>query len=197
MSKDVHAMRKRDFVILLAAILLVVSAPAAAAAEADSLRREAERFAWQKVAAPAVLFSAGVAGATGEWFQTRINEPLRDYAAGIRGDHYLHFDDYIQYVPSATYVGLGFALTPEHGFAERSLAACTAWAMTALLVTPLKYAFGDLLGGAAIGIFSARAAYWLLPAERRLFRMEDEERSFLAMPYCDGRYAGLSLALRF
>lgn len=60
-----------------------------------------------------------------------------------------------------------------------------------------RHWFNDLLGGAAIGIFSAQAAYWLLPAERRLFRMEEGDRSFLAVPYCDGRCTGLAFSMRF
>ena len=116
-------MRLRDLAILFAVILPILHGPAASAAEADSLWTETERFAWQKLAVPTVLFSAGIAGTTGEWFQTRINEPLRNQAARIRGDNYLHFDDYIQYAPSAAYLGLGFAVTPKHGFAERMMVA--------------------------------------------------------------------------
>ena len=55
----------------------------------------------------------------------------------------------------------------------------------------------DVLGGAAVGILSAQAAYWLLPAERRLFGLENKDLSLLAVPYTDGRSTGLSLAMRF
>lgn len=46
-------------------------------------------------------------------------------------------------------------------------------------------------------LFSAGAAYWLLPAERRLFALENKDLSLLAVPYTDGRSTGLSLAMRF
>lgn len=249
-------MRLPYFKLAIIILLSVPIGPALSAAEADSLRTASERFAWQKLAVPTVIFSAGVAGTSGKWFQAKINQPLRDFIADIRGDHYLHFDDYTQYLPSAAYLGLGFAVRPEHGFAERTLAVCTAWAATVLIVQPLKYAvdemrpdasgrnsfpsghaakafvgaelvrleygngwgaaaygiavttalmrvyndrhwFNDLLGGAAVGIFAANAAYWLLPLERRLLRLEKDESAILAVPYCDGLSAGFSLAMRF
>ncbi|MBR1794355.1 MAG: phosphatase PAP2 family protein [Bacteroidales bacterium] len=249
-------MRLKGVKTAFVAMLLAFHGPAVSATEADSLRMESERFAWRQLVAPTVLFSAGVAGVTGEWFQTRINEPVRDYAARIRVDNGLSIEDYIQYAPGAAYLGLGFAVKPKHGFAERAIAAGTAWALSALLVQPLKYtvrelrpdestrnsfpsghtatafvgaelvrieyggwwgvgAYGfavatalmriyherhwvnDVLGGAAVGILSAQAAYWLLPAERRLFGLENKDLSLLAVPYSDGHSTGLSLAMRF
>ena len=137
-------MHIRDIVIVFFIVGQLFSGQVALGAEADSLRTCPERFAWRKLAVPGVLIAGGSVGAASDWFQTRINEPLRDCAADLRGDNYLHFDDYIQYIPSAAYLGLGFAVTPKHGFAERSLAACTAWATTALLVLPVKHAVGEL-----------------------------------------------------
>lgn len=58
----------------------------------------------------------------------------------------------------------------------------------------------DLLGGAAIGILSANAAYWLLPVERRLFHWDGAPVTVAAMPYCapSGPYhAGLALTVVF
>lgn len=118
-------MRIRDFKIALIAFLLTLQGPAVSATEADSLRMESERFAWKQLVAPTVLFSTGAVGVTGEWFQTRINEPVRDYAARIRVDNGLSIEDYIQYAPGAAYLGLGFAVKPKHGFAERAIAAGT------------------------------------------------------------------------
>ena len=94
-------MRLKGVKTAFVAMLLVFHGPAVSATEADSLRTESERFAWQQLVAPTVLFSAGAAGVTGEWFQTRINEPVRDYAARIRGDNAIYFEDYIQYAPGA------------------------------------------------------------------------------------------------
>lgn len=62
----------------------------------------------------------------------------------------------------------------------------------------------DLMGGAAIGIFSANAAYWLLPAERKLFHVNSKVESKLqasALPFVAptpaGSCYGLSLSFLF
>jgi len=56
-----------------------------------------------------------------------------------------------------------------------------------------RHWFSDVLGGAAIGVLSAHAAYWLLPAERRLFKMEDKQSQLVVVP----TGTGLSLAYAF
>ena len=103
-----------------------------------------EVFRPHKLVVPGLLFAGGAVGVQNEWFRTKVNEPLRDGAARLRGDCYLHFDNYIQYIPSAAYLGLGFAVEPEHGFQERFLTAATAWATTAVVVLSLKKAVGEL-----------------------------------------------------
>ena len=173
-------MRLKGVKTAVVALLLAFQGPVVLATEADSLRTDSERFAWQQLVAPTVLFSAGAVGVKSEWFRTRINEPVRDYAARIRGENAIQFEDYIQYAPGAAYLGLGFAV------------------MTALLrVYHERHWVNDVLGGAAVGILSAQAAYWLLPAERRLSGLENKDLSLLAVPYTDGRFTGLSLAMRF
>ncbi len=119
-------MRLKGVKTAVVALLLAFQGPVVLATEADSLRTDSERFAWQQLVAPTVLFSAGAVGVKSEWFRTRINEPVRDYAARIRGENAIQFEDYIQYAPGAAYLGLGFAVQPKHGFAERTMAACTA-----------------------------------------------------------------------
>lgn len=247
--------------ILLLCLLPACIAPSAAAREADSLSRRAslpaeEQFHWHKLIAPGLLATGGALGVASPWYASRINEPIRDYAAQLRGDRYLRFDDYIQYVPSAAYLGLGFAVESRHDFRERALVACTAWATTALITLPTKnlvgelrpdgssrnsfpsghsatafvgaelvrleygpwwgagaytvatltavmrvynnrHWFNDVLAGAAVGILSANAAYWLLPLERRLFSLEGKDTAMLAVPYCSTQGAGMSFALVF
>ena len=250
------------FRALVLSLLLVLPGTHLGAQTAVPLTRRAdtrlpsEQFRWTQLVVPGILFTGGAIGVRSEWYAARINEPVRDYAARLRGDNYLHFDDYIQYIPSAAYLGIGFGRPCDHRFGERALVACTAWATTALLTLPVKHfaaelrpdgsafnsfpsghtatafvgaemvrreyggwwgagAYGfavmtallrvyherhwvnDVLGGAAVGILSAQAAYWLLPDERRLFGLENKDLSLLAVPYTDGRSTGLSLAMRF
>lgn len=57
-----------------------------------------------------------------------------------------------------------------------------------------RHWLNDVIGGAAIGILSARAAYWLLPLERRLLGLDkrkSSESSFYIMP------AGAGLAFSY
>ena len=56
----------------------------------------------------------------------------------------------------------------------------------------------DVLAGAAIGILSANVGYWLLPLERRLFRLEHHRKKWVAVPWCsgEGQY-GVSFAMVF
>lgn len=43
----------------------------------------------------------------------------------------------------------------------------------------------DVLAGAAIGVLSARLAYWVLPWERKLFGWEEKDYAFTALPTYD------------
>ena len=83
---------------------------------------------------------------------------------------------------------------PWWGLAAYSVAGVTAFMR---LVNNYHWT-SDLLGGAAIGIFSANAAYWLLPLERRLFHVNPRIRA-QALPFVAstpaGSCYGLSLAI--
>lgn len=55
----------------------------------------------------------------------------------------------------------------------------------------------DVLAGAGIGILSARVGYWMLPLERKWFRLDRRRRgsSVLVMPYYDATAGGGGAAL--
>lgn len=57
----------------------------------------------------------------------------------------------------------------------------------------------DLLGGAGVGILSARIGYWLLPAERRLFRWDKRPTQTTVLPTYspEGHAVGIALVSRF
>jgi hypothetical protein len=61
----------------------------------------------------------------------------------------------------------------------------------------------DVVGGAGIGILSARLGYWLLPLERKLFGWDKHDSGsteMTALPFCnlcDGWQVGASFAIRF
>lgn len=64
-----------------------------------------------------------------------------------------------------------------------------------------RHYLNDVIAGAAIGIFSARASHWLLPAERRLFKWDKKADSpvVVAVPFYNPEYNqfGASMAINF
>ncbi|MGN0213955.1 MAG: phosphatase PAP2 family protein [Muribaculaceae bacterium] len=63
-----------------------------------------------------------------------------------------------------------------------------------------KHWFNDVLGGAAFGILCARAGYWLVPIEKKLFGCENRTQVIIgAVPYYDpsSRSVGAAMAMRF
>ena len=194
-----------------------------------------EEFRWRQMIAPTVLFAGGVTGVYSQWYKDKINAPVRAYAQELSGGQRLRFDNWIQYAPVVSYVGLGFGVHSEHDFVERICITATAYAAQGLLTNALKYSIreprpdsdahnsfpsghtatafmgaelvrkeyggwwgagayavatttalmrlyndrhwtNDLLGGAAIGILSADVGFWLMPLERKLFRLDRSRR---------------------
>ena len=61
-----------------------------------------------------------------------------------------------------------------------------------------RHWLNDILGGAAIGILSARIAYWLLPLEQRLFRLDRSPSGTTASIFpVIGATNGISFAMTF
>ena len=200
-----------------------------------------EQFRWSQIVVPGTLLAAGSFGAFSQWYMDKVNVPVRDYVRELSGGGKLHFDDYIQYIPTASFLGLGFATPSEHGFAERLCITATSYAAMGILVNAAKYTIreprpdsetrnafpsghsatafmgaelvrkeygpwwgagayavatatalmriyndrhwtNDLLGGAAIGILSADVGFWLLPLERKLFKMDGSGKALTVLP---------------
>lgn len=118
---------------------------AAQYATADSLQREeliaqpGEQFRPVQLIVPGVLLTAGVVGSVSPWYKEHVNIPVRDYATQLRGERGLHFDDYIQYIPTVGFLGLGYGVPCEHGMAERLCITATAYASVGILVNAAKY----------------------------------------------------------
>lgn len=71
-----------------------------------------------------------------------------------------------------------------------------AIAVGALRMYNNRHWINDIIGGAAVGILSARAAYWLLPFERRLFGLDKKNTAVALLPLA-GEANGISLAVTF
>ena len=82
------------------------------------------------------------------------------------------------------------------GLAAYSVAGATAF----LRVWNNWHWTSDVIAGAGIGILSANAAYWLLPLERKLFRMDSKlagatHYQWQALPYAASTPVGASYGL--
>lgn len=246
---------------VIAIICLTISTCVAQETLDTTLRRaippDYERFCWKDVVAPAALITVGCFGVHNGWFN-RINQEIRDDMGRLRGDCFLSVDDWLQYLPAAGYLTIGFipGANGRHDFAERICAGFTAYASVALLTNLVKaiaqekrpdsdarnsfhsghsatvfagaelvrmeyghwaglgaYAIAtgvgilrmyndrhwlnDVLAGAGVGILCAHIGYWLLPLERRWFRLNPRnELVILPNAQSNGSY-GLSLSARF
>lgn len=257
-------------ILILALALLAGGAARGQATAPDSLavspKAEETAFRPTQLIAPGVLITAGALGASVPGLKS-LNRDVRDKMAEWRGDRYLRFDDYLQYLPVVSHFGLSLCgAKAKHGYVERVMTTATAYAAMAVMVRGTKvlvkerrpdsgaknsfpsghtatafmgaelvrmeykddsplYGIGaytvacgiaflrvynerhwcnDVLAGAGIGILSARIAHWLLPLERRLFRLdqpdkEQRRREMSVYPYYDPVQggAGGTFALRF
>lgn len=175
----------------------------------------------------------------------------------LRGDHYFHADDYIQYAPIVAYLPLGFTgIRHRSSFKERLMAGASAYICMGIIVNSAKHIFrerrpdtgrrnsfpsghsatafmgaellrleygnwigaagytvatgigflrmynnrhwyNDVLAGAGVGILSARVGYWLLPWERKLFKMDRNDNMAVVPFYSPAGQMGLSFAMTF
>ena len=222
-------------------LLLVLALPVAAQQKDTTVVKPDEQFRWSQIVIPGTLLAAGAFGVYSQWYMDHVNVPVRDYALSLSGGRRLCFDDYIQYIPTASFLGLGFAMESEHGFAERLCITATSYAAMGILVNAAKYTIreprpdgnarnafpsghtatgfmgaelvrkeygpgwgagayaiatatalmriynnrhwtNDVIGGAALGILSADIGYWLMPLERKLFKMDGSGKALTVLP---------------
>lgn len=207
------------------------------------------RFRPVQLILPASLITVGALGLTVPKFKS-WNREVRDGLADWRNGHYFRADDYLQYLPVVSHLGLSLlGAKAKHSYVERICVLGTSYAAMGILVNAMKYtvkerrpggssrnsfpsghtatAFmgaelvrmeykdaslwygvgayaiacgvgflrlynerhwcNDVLAGAGIGILSARVGYWLLPFERKLFRLDRKKRAvnIVVCPYYD------------
>ncbi len=208
---------------------------------------------------PGALIAVGSWGVCNGWI-SKIKHDIKDDMTRLRGNHYIHVDDYVQYLPTAAYVAMGcVGVKSRLRFKERLVVTATAYMAMGIMVNGIKYTVGekrpdssarnsfpsghtatvfmgaelirhdyslgiaigaysiavgtaflrmynerhwlnDVLAGAGIGILSARIGYWLLPFNRRIFRISPRSTSALAaLPSYDpaNRAFGLAFAATF
>lgn len=61
-----------------------------------------------------------------------------------------------------------------------------------------RHWFSDVVAGAGVGILSTKVAYWIYPwMKEKIFKDKDEKYSGMAMPFYNGKQAGVGLVLNF
>ncbi|MCH5240060.1 MAG: phosphatase PAP2 family protein [Muribaculaceae bacterium] len=92
---------------------------------------------------PLSLVAVGTVGVYWKDFH-KLNREIQKGMDNLRGDHYLHFDDWIQYLPAVGYMGLGFYKKERKlEWKERVAVEATAYLSMAALVNIAKYSFRE------------------------------------------------------
>lgn len=131
----------RRFLTLI--LLLGLCLPVQAQYRDTTLVKAGETFRARQLIAPGVLLAGGVTGVYSQWYKDKVNAPVRTFAQDLSGGQRLHFDDYIQYIPVVSFVGLGWAAPGEHDFVERVCITATAYATQGILTNALKYSIKE------------------------------------------------------
>lgn len=97
------------------------------------------RFNAKQLIAPATLVAVSTFGLWNKQAK-RVNESVRATAERWRGDNYFRADDYIQYLPVVSYMGLGLAgVKAKHNFKEHLLILGTSYIAMGIMVNAVKY----------------------------------------------------------
>ncbi len=101
------------------------------------------RFRPQQLILPASLIAVGTFGVYNGWFRN-LDNSVKNGMTNLRGNHYFRADDYLQYLPAATYLALGAVKgTARHPFRERLAVGITAYLFMSAIVNPVKFAVGE------------------------------------------------------
>ncbi len=98
---------------------------------------------YQSLILPASLIALGTWGICNGWIQ-QINHSVNDEMERLRGDCRFHLDDYIQYLPVASHVGLGLVgVKCRCGILDRVTVAATAYLAMGIMVNVTKFAVNE------------------------------------------------------
>lgn len=213
----------------------------------DSLpyNENSTQFRPYKLILPTSLILVGSWGICNGWLQSK-NHIIQNSMTDLRRNKFFHADDYIQYLPVVSNLGLEFlGAKAKHPFKERLITTATSYLAMGIMVNGIKltihekrpdssarnsfpsghtttafmgaelvrmeygtgYAIGaytiasgvaflrlynnrhwfnDIIAGAGIGILSVRIGYWLLPINRKLFKLNKKEiPTIVTCPFYD------------
>ncbi|MDE5794342.1 MAG: phosphatase PAP2 family protein [Muribaculaceae bacterium] len=89
---------------------------------------------------PGALLAAGIVGT---YTLDSFKNSVRDHISGYKAGRKFKVDEYVQYLPVAGYIGMGFipGIKTRSNFRQRLMAGVTAYAVMAVTVNAMKYTF--------------------------------------------------------
>ena len=104
-----------------------------------AIHDKSEQFDAAQLVAPITLVAVSTFGLWNGPAKS-VNREIRTAVGEWRGNNYFHGDDYIQYLPAASYLGLGLAgAKAKHNFKEHLLVLGTSWIAMGIMVNAVKY----------------------------------------------------------
>lgn len=135
-------------------LMAVLSTPTIAAREgdaalvqnADSAGVESceDKFDARQLILPGALIAVGAFGVSNGWMK-RINRSVNKEMLHISGGHHFRADNFIQYLPAATYLALGEfkGINTCHNLRDRAIITATSFAVMCAIVQPVKHLVGE------------------------------------------------------
>lgn len=104
-----------------------------------SPRDRSEQFRASQLILPVALVAVSSFGTWNDKAK-RVNTDIREGFQSWRGEHRMHFDDYVQYLPAASYLLLGFTgAKTRHNFKERLIVLGTSYLAMGIMTNAVKY----------------------------------------------------------
>ena len=126
--------------ILLALAACLVIMPAGFAQRRDSVYTASEQFKWTKLVVPVTLMGAGTIAAFTPGWKSGVDQPVKEWAAGVRADRYLPIDDYLQLLPATGYAVAALCGAGEHSLWEQFVTGVTGYLLMFGTVQAVKNA---------------------------------------------------------
>lgn len=109
----------------------------------DLHKTEHSRFNAKQLILPGSLVAIGVFGVYNGAFK-KLDTKIKNGMDNLRGNHFFHADDYVQYLPALTYLTFGsIGIKSRHSFKERVAVEATAYIAMAALTNIGKYSFKE------------------------------------------------------
>lgn len=103
-----------------------------------SFQDKTTQFRPQELIVPASLVAIGTWGICNNWLQS-LNHDIRNELLEARGECTFRADDYLQYLPVASNLGLAYlGAKAKHPFDERLIATATAYLTMGIIVNSIK-----------------------------------------------------------